>query len=256
MAQPMAEDTTAVRSTGRVVRFNDKKGFGFIKPDDGGDDLFVHHTKIKSESTYRSLTEDDLVEFTVSLSDNKYQAIDVTAPGGGPVQTGIKRGDGPPKRGGFGGSWNRRNNGGGYSAGCYNCGNPGHIARECNNRGSSDNNSGGGGGGGGCYKCGETGHFARDCQRPNNGSGGGGGGGSNGACFSCGGFGHMARDCPGGSGACYNCGGFGHMARDCTSARGPGRYGGGGGGGGGGGNGGCFNCGKEGHFARECPNNS
>ncbi|KAJ8771156.1 hypothetical protein K2173_023481 [Erythroxylum novogranatense] len=239
----MAEEQTAVkeeRSTGRVVMFSDKKGFGFIKPDDGDEDLFVHHSAIKSDGSYRTLSEDDVVEFTVALSDNKYQAINVTAPGGGPVQHVRSRGG---RGGGFGPGWGRRSNGAGSGAsagGCYNCGNTGHIARDCRGGDSTSN---------GCFKCGSAGHFARDCSRVNGGGGPGSGisSGGGGACFNCGGYGHMARDCPGGGGACYNCGGYGHMARECTSGRGINRFGGGGG---------CFNCGNEGHFARDCPDKS
>ncbi|CAN1122449.1 Cold shock protein 1 [Linum perenne] len=233
----MAEDQavrslSTVRSTGKVVKFSDKKGFGFIKPDDGTDDLFVHHTAIKSDGGYRTLTEEDVVEFEVAKTDEKCQAINVTAPGGAPIQAG--------KRGG-GDGYGRRgvgSNGGGFGAGaggagCYNCGNPNHIARECNNRSESV---------GSCFKCGNAGHFARDF----------GGGSSGGACFSCSGFGHLARDCPGGSGACYNCGGHGHLARDCTSARNMGS--GGGGSSRFGSSGVCFNCGKPGHLARDCAN--
>jgi CspA family cold shock protein len=51
-------------STGTVKWFNAKKGFGFIVPDDGGDDLFVHHSEIKSDG-YASLNEGQKVEFEI-----------------------------------------------------------------------------------------------------------------------------------------------------------------------------------------------
>ncbi len=51
-------------STGTVKWFNSSKGYGFIAPDDGGDDLFVHHSEIKTNG-YASLDEGQKVEFTV-----------------------------------------------------------------------------------------------------------------------------------------------------------------------------------------------
>ena len=49
-------------STGKVKWFNEQKGFGFITPDDGSDDLFVHHTSIIAEG-YRVLQEEQEVEY-------------------------------------------------------------------------------------------------------------------------------------------------------------------------------------------------
>jgi cold shock protein len=49
-------------ATGTVKWFNNDKGFGFITPEDGGKDLFVHHTAIQSNG-YRSLDEGARVEY-------------------------------------------------------------------------------------------------------------------------------------------------------------------------------------------------
>jgi len=49
-------------STGTVKWFDASKGFGFITPEDGGKDLFVHHSEIKSDG-YASLNEGQKVEY-------------------------------------------------------------------------------------------------------------------------------------------------------------------------------------------------
>jgi CspA family cold shock protein len=51
-------------STGTVKWFNASKGYGFITPDDGGADLFVHHSEIRTEG-YASLDEGQKVEFEI-----------------------------------------------------------------------------------------------------------------------------------------------------------------------------------------------
>jgi len=51
-------------STGKVKWFNATKGFGFISPDGGGEDLFVHHSEIKANG-YATLDEGQSVEFVV-----------------------------------------------------------------------------------------------------------------------------------------------------------------------------------------------
>jgi len=52
------------RTTGTVKWFNDGKGFGFITPESGEKDCFVHHTAISAEG-FRSLAEGDKVEFDI-----------------------------------------------------------------------------------------------------------------------------------------------------------------------------------------------
>ena len=52
------------KQTGTVKWFNDAKGFGFITPESGGKDCFVHHTAIQGEG-FKSLTEGQRVEFEI-----------------------------------------------------------------------------------------------------------------------------------------------------------------------------------------------
>jgi len=64
-------------SIGTVKWFNSTKGFGFINPDDGGADLFVHHSEVKTNG-YSSLDEGQKVEFQVGQGKKGPCATNVT----------------------------------------------------------------------------------------------------------------------------------------------------------------------------------
>ncbi len=64
-------------ATGTVKWFNDQKGYGFIAPDDGGKDVFVHHTAIK-EQGFRSLQEGQKVQFDLQQDAKGGRAVNVT----------------------------------------------------------------------------------------------------------------------------------------------------------------------------------
>jgi len=73
--------------TGVVKWFSTEKGFGFIIPDDGSPDVFVHQTAIKADG-FRSLADGENVEFDTEIDPNtgKTKASIVTGPGGSNVQ--------------------------------------------------------------------------------------------------------------------------------------------------------------------------
>jgi len=67
--------------SGTVKWFNASKGFGFITPDDGSEDVFVHFSSIQS-SGYKSLEDNQAVTFDVESDpkdSSKYRAINVSA---------------------------------------------------------------------------------------------------------------------------------------------------------------------------------
>eukprot|EP00600_Ochromonadales_sp_CCMP1393_P005151 CAMPEP_0174963676 /NCGR_PEP_ID=MMETSP0004_2-20121128/5460_1 /TAXON_ID=420556 /ORGANISM="Ochromonas sp., Strain CCMP1393" /LENGTH=123 /DNA_ID=CAMNT_0016212323 /DNA_START=163 /DNA_END=534 /DNA_ORIENTATION=- len=81
-----------MKATGKVKFFDTVKGFGFITPDDGGSDVFVHQTAILAQG-FRSLAEGEDVEYDLSedVEKGKTFASNVTGPNGSYVQGAPRR---------------------------------------------------------------------------------------------------------------------------------------------------------------------
>jgi len=64
-------------ATGKVKWFDSKKGYGFILPEDGTDDIFVHFSSIKSDDEFKTLKEGMTVEFDIAEGKKGKQAVNV-----------------------------------------------------------------------------------------------------------------------------------------------------------------------------------
>ena len=73
---PFHSKENIIMATGTVKWFNDAKGFGFITPDGGGEDLFAHYSAIAS-SGFKSLQEGQKVSFDITTGPKGKQAANI-----------------------------------------------------------------------------------------------------------------------------------------------------------------------------------
>ena len=71
------EEEVSIMLTGKVKWFDSKKGYGFILPENGKGDVFVHYSAIQSESEFKTLKEGMPVSFDVTEGKQGLQALNV-----------------------------------------------------------------------------------------------------------------------------------------------------------------------------------
>jgi cold shock protein len=64
-------------ATGRIKWFSNEKGFGFITPDNGGEDVFAHFSAIQSSGGYKTLTENQAVRYDITHGLKGLQASNI-----------------------------------------------------------------------------------------------------------------------------------------------------------------------------------
>jgi len=134
------------RATGTVKSYFGEKGFGFIAPHDGSDDVFVHFSNIQMDG-FKSLGEGEEVEYEpyYDAARGKTAAVCVTGPGGAPLY-----GDGSTGKG-QGGGKGKGKGGGGYDQGYGGGGGGGGYNQGYGGGGGYGGGKGDGGYGGGYY---------------------------------------------------------------------------------------------------------